>query len=120
MFTNGIFDLPIIARFTEYNAVITRMPDKSAFTFNLVWMRPVNVPAHAPNRKTTGNDNQALYPLLSITAVTAPPKVKLPSVVISGMLKILIEMKIPIDKEANPNPRSTADKYKSAIVRLVS
>jgi hypothetical protein len=41
-------------------------------------------------------------------AVNAPPSVKDPSVVISGMLKIFIEIKIPIANAENPRPSRRA------------
>jgi hypothetical protein len=44
----------MIARLTEYNAVMTRIPDRSAFTFNLVCMIAVIAPAIAPEINTKG------------------------------------------------------------------
>lgn len=76
-------------RFTEYNAVITRMPDKSGFILSRVWIMPVAKPASDPAIIDISKAVIMGYCCESSAAVTDAPSVKLPSVVISGMLKIL-------------------------------
>jgi hypothetical protein len=87
----GIFDRPINARLTEYKDVITRIPDKSGCTFSLVFINPVKAPAKAPATNTTGIINTGEQVEIKI-AVTAPPRVNEPSVVISGILNIRMDI----------------------------
>ena len=58
-------------------------------------MRPVILPAMAPESITAGKATQNEISWGNNIAVMAAPKVKLPSVVMSGILNIFIEMKIP-------------------------
>jgi hypothetical protein len=44
-----MLERPIIARFTEYSAVIINIPASNGFTLNLVWMIPVHIPAAEPD-----------------------------------------------------------------------
>lgn len=73
-------------------------------------MIAVIAPATAPAIKAHTKTINTGWFELNITAVTAPPKVNEPSVVISGILNIRIEIKIPIASDENPNPSSTAVK----------
>src|SRR2546425_127059 len=88
------------------------MPARRALTFSLVWITPVIAPATAPDKneisRMAGKENCCRRR----TAVTAPPRVKLPSVVISGMLKIRMDIKMPSASEAKPRPRRMAVREK--------
>ena len=71
-------------------------------------MIPVKAPANAPAKKAIGNARNGSCPSAIRTAATTPPKVKLPSVVISGILNMRMEIKMPIASEANPSPSMIA------------
>ena len=45
---NGKFGRPSKIKFTEYNAVMTKIPANNAFTLSKVWMNPLHIPASAP------------------------------------------------------------------------
>src|SRR5204862_5059914 len=47
---SGRLLLPITCRLTEYNAVMTRIPDSRPLILNFVWSSPVVAPAAAPAR----------------------------------------------------------------------
>ena len=71
-------------------------------------MMPVKIPAIKPATNASGKVSRGDIPDERLTAVTTPPNVKLPSVVISGMLNILNEIKIPIASAEKPSPSKIA------------
>ena len=75
MFMSGTFDRPMTNRLMEYKAVIIKIPESNASIFNFVWMKPVHVPAIAPDSMLMGNTTYKGKWLLINIAVIAAPKV---------------------------------------------
>ena len=75
----------MIRRFTEYRAIIVRMPAKRAGIFSLVVRSPVMTPASIPAIAAKKIAVNGSLPLTSIEAATAAPRGKLPSTVRSAI-----------------------------------
>ena len=86
--SRGTLLLPITWRFTEYSAVITRMPLSKLLILNLVCSRPVAMPARTPAPKPASVARAGETWCTSSVAVTAAPSVMEPSAVMSGKLKM--------------------------------
>ena len=89
---SGIFDFPIILKFTLYNPVITIIPASRLVTFNFTWIIPVISPATAPANIATTKAISGFTPFTISAALTAAPNGKLPSTVISGKSNILYDI----------------------------
>ena len=79
------FALPMMRKFTEYKAIIVKMPAKSAGIFIFVCKRPVTTPASMPATKAASRAVSGPKPATIILAAVAAPKGKLPSTVRSAI-----------------------------------
>lgn len=69
---------------------------------------PVKIPAIKPATNANGRVSRGDIPDERLTAATTPPNVKLPSVVMSGILNIFKEINIPIASAEKPSPSKIA------------
>ena len=71
-------------RFTEYSAIIVKMPESSAGILNFVVKIPVTTPESIPAKHATRIAGIGDQPATSSEAATAAPRGKLPSTVRSA------------------------------------
>ncbi len=86
---NGIFDFPIILKFTEYNPIITNIPDIKLLIFNFTCKKPVIAPAQAPPNVATNIVTHGFTPWTNIAAEIDAPSGNVPSTERSGKSNIL-------------------------------
>ena len=103
---NGILGASPILRFTEYNAVMTIMPDKSCKMPSLTFSQAVIKPAIAPAKKPMLIAKMGLNPDVMHTAHANAPNGKLPSAVKSGKSNTRKDNKTPNATSAKINPVS--------------
>ena len=99
-----IFAFPIICKFTEYKAIMVKIPASNAGIFNLVCIHPVTAPAIIPPIPATITVIQGFTPMVINTAEIAAPIGKLPSTVKSATSKILKVMNTPNANNAHNRP----------------
>ena len=76
--------LPITLRFTEYRAIMVRIPAKSAGIFSLVCRKPVIRPARPPAKAAAKMAKMGFVPFTIRVTATAAPRGKDPSTVMSA------------------------------------
>ena len=100
----------MMRKFSEYKAVMTKMPASKCnmpiLTLSHAVTTPAIIPAIIPNRHAI----QGLKPEMMDIAATAPPKGKLPSAVKSGKSNMRNDMSTPSAMMAYINPLSNAPK----------
>ena len=79
-----MFERPMTCRFTEYSAVITRIPARSSVTRRRVCSKPVTYPATIPAKNAAIVATSGSVPPTMSDAATAAPSGKLPSGVMSA------------------------------------
>ena len=99
-----IFAFPIICKFTEYKAIIVKIPASNAGIFNFVCIHPVTAPATIPPIPAITTVSQGFTPMVINTAEIAAPIGKLPSTVKSATSKILNVINTPNANNAHNRP----------------
>ena len=105
---SGTLGLPIIRKFMEYKAIITKMLASKSMIFRLTFSQPVIIPAPAPASVATRVETKGSTPLVIKIAATAPPKGKLPSTVKSGKRSTRKEINTPKATRLKISPISSA------------
>ena len=85
----GTFALPIILKFTEYKIPMTKIPESRFDILICTCSIPVNKPTVNPPTSAIMDPTVGDMPFFKVTAIMAPPKVKLPSADKSGKSNIL-------------------------------
>ena len=99
-----ILALPIIRRFTEYRAIMVRIPARRAGIFNLVHRIPVIIPPSIPAKAAASMAGIGLQPATRQAAAVAAPRGKLPSTVKSAISSTLKVMYTPIASRDHSSP----------------
>src|SRR5699024_6215423 len=105
-------DPPMIRKLTDKEPVITKIPANKMGILPLVYSKPVIRPPAAPARKPYSVANIGEAPLVMAVTVTAAPRGKVPSTVISGKSKILKVKNKATPKMAQSNPCPILDVIK--------
>ena len=93
---NGVFDFPIIIRFTEYNPIITKTPDIKFEILTLTWRKAVTNPATAPPKKAHKVATHGFTPFIKWAANILAPKGYVPSTEMSGKSNIYKWYRLPL------------------------
>ena len=91
----GTLGEPMMRKFTEYKATITKIPASNCRIFSDTCIQAVSIPAKPPATMAKPHANQGFTPFTMHTAHTAPPKGKEPSAVKSGKSRMRKEMYTP-------------------------